>query len=156
MVRPLQTLSNLLAALREEDFSFRARTSRKADDALAQAMREVNMLADTLREQRLGALEATALLRKVMEEIDVAVFAFDGGAACAWSTGPGSGCWAGRRSASSARRPASWGWPRRCARTRRACWSSSFPGGARAAGRCAAARSARAALPHWTCWCSPT
>jgi nitrogen fixation/metabolism regulation signal transduction histidine kinase len=77
VIRPLQTLSNLLAALREEDFSFRARTSRKEDDALTQAMREVNMLADTLREQRLGALEATALLRKVMEEIDVAVFAFD-------------------------------------------------------------------------------
>ena len=41
-------------------------------------MPEVNALADTLREQRLGALEATALLRKVLEEIDVAVFAFDG------------------------------------------------------------------------------
>ncbi len=38
---------------------------------------EVNALAETLREQRLGALEATALLSKVMEEIDVAVFAFD-------------------------------------------------------------------------------
>jgi nitrogen fixation/metabolism regulation signal transduction histidine kinase len=78
VIRPLQTLSNLLAALREEDFSFRARTSRREDDALTQAMREVNLLADTLREQRLGALEATALLRKVMEEIDVVVFAFDG------------------------------------------------------------------------------
>jgi len=78
VVRPLQTLSNLVAAFREEDFSFRARGS-KGDDALSQAMAEVNTLADTLREQRLGALEATALLRKVMEEIDVAVFAFDDG-----------------------------------------------------------------------------
>jgi PAS domain S-box-containing protein len=77
VVRPLQTLSNLLAALREEDFSFRARGTR-GDDALAQAMFEVNALADTLREQKLGALEATALLRKVMEEIDVAIFTFDG------------------------------------------------------------------------------
>jgi two-component system nitrogen regulation sensor histidine kinase NtrY len=76
VVRPLQTLSNLVAAFREEDFSFRARGTR-GDDALSQAMVEVNALADTLREQRLGALEATALLRKVMEEIDVAVFAFD-------------------------------------------------------------------------------
>src|SRR5687768_650925 len=76
VVRPLRTLSNLLAALREEDFSFRARGTRE-DDALGLAMVEVNMLADTLREQRLGALEATALLRKVMEEIEVAVFAFD-------------------------------------------------------------------------------
>jgi len=77
VVRPLQTLSNLLAAFREEDFSFRARSPRP-DDALGEAMLEVNALADTLRAQRLGALEATALLRQVMEEIDVAVFAFDG------------------------------------------------------------------------------
>jgi two-component system nitrogen regulation sensor histidine kinase NtrY len=77
VIRPLQTLSNLLSALREEDFSFKARGTR-GDDALSQAMAEVNALADTLREQRLGALEATALLRKVMEEVDVAVFTFDG------------------------------------------------------------------------------
>jgi nitrogen fixation/metabolism regulation signal transduction histidine kinase len=77
VVRPLQTLSNLLAAMREGDFSFRARGSR-GDDALGEVMVEVNALATTLREQRLGALEATALLQKVMEEIDVAVFTFDG------------------------------------------------------------------------------
>jgi two-component system nitrogen regulation sensor histidine kinase NtrY len=77
VVRPLQTLSNLLAALREEDFSFKARGTH-GEDALSYAMLEVNALADTLREQRLGALEATALLRKVMEEVDVAIFAFDG------------------------------------------------------------------------------
>jgi two-component system, NtrC family, nitrogen regulation sensor histidine kinase NtrY len=77
VVFPLQTLSNLLAALREGDFSIRGRHARDAD-ALAEVTREVNTLAETLREQRLGALEATALLRKVMEEIDVAVFTFDG------------------------------------------------------------------------------
>jgi two-component system nitrogen regulation sensor histidine kinase NtrY len=79
-VRPVQTLSNLLAALREGDFSIRGRGAR-ADDALGLAFLEVNALGDTLREQRLGALEATALLRRVMEEIDVAVFAFDAGEA---------------------------------------------------------------------------
>lgn len=47
------------------------------DDAMGEVMIEVNMLSETLREQRLGALEATALLRTVMEEIDVAIFAFD-------------------------------------------------------------------------------
>jgi nitrogen fixation/metabolism regulation signal transduction histidine kinase len=77
VVRPLQTLSNLLAALREEDYSFRARVP-KGEDALGDVMREVNALAVTLREQRLGALEASALLRKVIQEIDVAVFTFDG------------------------------------------------------------------------------
>jgi nitrogen fixation/metabolism regulation signal transduction histidine kinase len=40
-------------------------------------MLEVNDLGETLRGQRLGALEATALLRAVMSEIDVAVFSFD-------------------------------------------------------------------------------
>jgi PAS domain S-box-containing protein len=77
VVRPLQTLANLLGALREGDFSFRARATR-GDDPLGEVVVEVNQLAATLREQRLGALEASALLRKVMEEIDVAVFAFDG------------------------------------------------------------------------------
>jgi signal transduction histidine kinase len=44
---------------------------------LDDVMLEVNQLGTTLRDQRLGALEATALLRKVMVEIDVAIFAFD-------------------------------------------------------------------------------
>jgi PAS domain S-box-containing protein len=76
VVRPLQTISNMLAALREGDFSIRARGAR-SDDVLGLALLEVNTLGETLREQRLGALEATALLRTVMEEIDVAVFTFD-------------------------------------------------------------------------------
>lgn len=76
VVHPLQTISNLLAALREGDFSIRARGAR-LDDPLGEVMFEVNTLAETLRDQRLGALEATALLSKVMAEIDVAAFTFD-------------------------------------------------------------------------------
>jgi len=76
VVFSLQTLSNLLAAMREEDFSLRGRGAR-ADDAMGEVMIEVNSLSETLRQQRLGALEANALLRTVMEEIDIAVFAFD-------------------------------------------------------------------------------
>ena len=76
VVFSLQTLSNLLAAVREEDFSMRGRGARW-DDAMGEVMIEVNSLSETLRKQRLGALEASALLRTVMEEIDVAVFAFD-------------------------------------------------------------------------------
>jgi two-component system nitrogen regulation sensor histidine kinase NtrY len=76
VVRPLQTLSNLLSALREGDYSIRARGAHH-DDALGDVMMEVNALGETLREQRLGALEATALLRTVMSKIDVAIFAFD-------------------------------------------------------------------------------
>lgn len=76
VIRPLQTLANLLGALREEDFSLRARGARP-DDALGLALLEANALGSTLQEQRLGALEATGLLRTVMGEIPVAVFAFD-------------------------------------------------------------------------------
>ena len=76
VVRPLQTLSNMLAALREGDYSIRARGADR-DDALGLAFLESNLLGETLRAQRLGAMEATALLRTVMAEIDVAVFAFD-------------------------------------------------------------------------------
>jgi two-component system, NtrC family, nitrogen regulation sensor histidine kinase NtrY len=77
VVRPLQTISNMLAALRERDFSLRARGS-DPEDALGLLLLELNGLGEDLRAQRLSALEATALLRRVMEEIDVAVFAFDG------------------------------------------------------------------------------
>jgi PAS domain S-box-containing protein len=76
VVLPLQTLANLLAAMREDDFSIRGRTA-DPEDPLGAVLIEVNALAETLHEQRLGAVEATALLRTVMEQIDVAVFAFD-------------------------------------------------------------------------------
>jgi PAS domain S-box-containing protein len=76
IIIPLQTLSNLLAALGEGDFSIRARGASR-EDPLGQVMIEVNALVDLLRNQRMGALEATTLLRKVMAEIDVAVFTFD-------------------------------------------------------------------------------
>jgi PAS domain S-box-containing protein len=76
IVFPLQTMANLLEALRESDFSFRARGAVR-NDPLGETLFEINALADTLRDERLGSLEATALLRTVMAEIDVAVFAFD-------------------------------------------------------------------------------
>ena len=76
VVRPLQTMTNLLAALREGDYSIRARGARE-NDALGEVLLEINSLGETLRVQRLGAFEATALLRTIMAEIDVAVFTFD-------------------------------------------------------------------------------
>src|SRR5215212_10895029 len=76
VVRPLQTMTNLLAALREGDYSIRARGA-KVDDALGEVLLEINALGETLRTQRLGAFEATALLRTIMAEIDVSVFTFD-------------------------------------------------------------------------------
>jgi nitrogen fixation/metabolism regulation signal transduction histidine kinase len=86
VARPLQTLSNLLAALREGDFSIRGRHSR-SDDALGVALEEANALAATLRRERYGALEASALVRKAIEAIDVAVFVFDPDAVLALCNG---------------------------------------------------------------------
>jgi two-component system, NtrC family, nitrogen regulation sensor histidine kinase NtrY len=76
IVRPLQTLANVVGALREEDYSFRARMA-VPDDALGELSLEVNMLADLLAEHRTGAIEATALLQRVVEEVDIPLFAFD-------------------------------------------------------------------------------
>lgn len=73
---PLQTISNLLGGIREGDFSIRMRGGTLAD-SMGEVILEVNALAATLREQRLGALEANALLRTVMRETDVAIFTFD-------------------------------------------------------------------------------
>ncbi|HEY2509548.1 MAG TPA: ATP-binding protein [Polyangiaceae bacterium] len=78
VVRSLQTIENLVGAVREGDYSFRGRRA-KGRDALSGAMREINALGSTLREQRLDAMEASALLDKVMRSIDVVVFAFDEG-----------------------------------------------------------------------------
>jgi len=71
----LNTLSNLLEALREGDFSLRARTTF-GGGPMEEVMTEVNAVGAIVHEQRLGAVEATVLLRKVIDAIDVAVFAF--------------------------------------------------------------------------------
>ena len=72
-----QTLSNVVSALREGDFSIRARGG--TDKGLGEFAAELNILGEVLRRQRLGAVEAAALLQKVMKEIDVAILAFDDG-----------------------------------------------------------------------------
>ncbi len=74
--RPLQTLANVIGSLREEDYSFRARNA-VADDALGELSLEVNALADMLSDQKVRAIEATALLQRVVDEIDAPLFAFD-------------------------------------------------------------------------------
>jgi nitrogen fixation/metabolism regulation signal transduction histidine kinase len=71
----IRTLANLLGALAEGDFSFRLRQDDKG--ALGEVYEQINQMASTLHEQRLGAMEAAALLQKVIGEIDVAIFAFD-------------------------------------------------------------------------------
>src|SRR2546428_4547530 len=75
VVRPLQTVSNMLAALREGDYSMRARGANP-EDALGLLLLELNSLGEDLRAQRLGGPEATALLRRGPEEVGGGVVRF--------------------------------------------------------------------------------
>ena len=76
LVRPLQTLSNVVASLREGDYSFRARGAGM-HDALGELAAEINILADLLQKQRVRSLEATALLARILEVMNAPLFAFD-------------------------------------------------------------------------------
>src|SRR5579864_9359263 len=76
IVRPLQTLANVVGALREEDYSFRARLAVQ-NDALGELSLEINTLADLLAKHRTGVIETEALLQRVVEEVDIPIFAFD-------------------------------------------------------------------------------
>ena len=76
LIRPLQTLSNVVSSLREGDYSFRARGA-SAQDALGELAGEVNALADLLQKQRVRSLEATALLARILEVMHAPLFAFD-------------------------------------------------------------------------------
>jgi nitrogen fixation/metabolism regulation signal transduction histidine kinase len=76
IIRPLQTLSNVVASLREGDYSFRARGAG-SQDALGELAAEVNILADLLQNLRVRSLEATALLARILEVMNAPLFAFD-------------------------------------------------------------------------------
>jgi nitrogen fixation/metabolism regulation signal transduction histidine kinase len=75
-LRPLQTLSNVVAALREDDFSFRARGARR-NDALGDLALEINSLASTLQAQRASANDALTLVERVLSTMQSPVLAFD-------------------------------------------------------------------------------
>ena len=73
---PWRTMSAMLESVRLGDYSVRAR-ALAGSDSKSEALAELNRLGDALRDRRLEALEVNALLSKVLEEIDVAIFAFD-------------------------------------------------------------------------------
>ncbi len=73
--RPLQTLANVVAALREDDFSFRARGARRGD-SLGDLALEINALAGTLQAQRGTARDALTLAERVMDAMRTPVLAF--------------------------------------------------------------------------------
>ena len=75
VVNSLRGLSNVVAAMKDEDFSFRA-TEAISGDALGDLAVEINSLSYALAEERLGSLETANLLRKVMAEAGAIIFAF--------------------------------------------------------------------------------
>ncbi len=76
VAQPLRSLANMLEALREGDYTMRGRNI-DPEDAMGEVMVEVNSLSRTLHHQRLEALEAGALLQKVIADVDICVFGFD-------------------------------------------------------------------------------
>jgi two-component system nitrogen regulation sensor histidine kinase NtrY len=76
VIYPLYTLSNLLEALREGDFSLRGSRSRRGDP-IGEVVWEINTLSQTLRDQRHQVEETSALLTKVIGATDIAIFTFD-------------------------------------------------------------------------------
>jgi nitrogen fixation/metabolism regulation signal transduction histidine kinase len=76
LIRPLQTLSNVVSSLREGDYSFRARGA-SSRDAYGELAGEINALADLLQKQRVRSLEATALLARILEVMHSPLYAFD-------------------------------------------------------------------------------
>ncbi|HZC43183.1 MAG TPA: ATP-binding protein [Acidobacteriaceae bacterium] len=79
IVRPLQTLSNVVAALRENEYSFRAREIGQGD-ALGDLAAQINELAGDLRVRRHRESETFALLERVVESMELPVFAFNAAA----------------------------------------------------------------------------
>src|SRR5688572_21007158 len=76
VLRPLETVANLILSLRERDYSVRGRHGR-ADDALGLAVRELAELVTELRSERHRDEETAAGLARVVEGLDAAVLAFD-------------------------------------------------------------------------------
>ncbi len=72
---PVQSLTNVLEAIRFEDYGLRVRRDRGG--VMSELAREINLLAEDLRSRTHQERESRALLEKVMQEIDLPLFAFD-------------------------------------------------------------------------------
>lgn len=75
VINSLRVLSNVISSVKDEDFSFRA-TRAAPGDALGELALEINNLSRALAEERLGAVETTSLLRKIMSEAGTMIFVF--------------------------------------------------------------------------------
>jgi nitrogen fixation/metabolism regulation signal transduction histidine kinase len=73
-LRPLGSAATVAEALRDGDYALRM--SSRRGGVLGELARSLNLLADTLHEQSLDRRESRLLLGKVLDEIDLPVFAF--------------------------------------------------------------------------------
>jgi len=71
-----RSLSNLLEAMNQGDYTIRARTSH-GDQALNELVTSINNLSERLNKQRIETAESQLLLNTVIEHIDVAIIALN-------------------------------------------------------------------------------
>jgi two-component system, NtrC family, nitrogen regulation sensor histidine kinase NtrY len=77
LTRPVHVVANLLAAIREGDLSIRAAETLNASDAVGLVFHEMNLLADKLHRGQTEVAETSALLVKIVDEVDVAIVLLD-------------------------------------------------------------------------------
>ncbi|HKJ18379.1 MAG TPA: hypothetical protein VJ984_13590, partial [Xanthomonadales bacterium] len=75
LLAPVQSLANILEAIRYEDYGLRVRRDRGG--VMSELAQEINLLAMDLRNRAREEQESRALLEKVMQEIDLPLFTFD-------------------------------------------------------------------------------
>ncbi|MGX5173583.1 sensor histidine kinase [Aliikangiella sp. IMCC44653] len=71
----LQTLSNLVEAMIDGDYTLRGR--KQSNPAFQDLLNRINLLADNLHKHKLKAEESQLLLEKIIQQMDVLVFATD-------------------------------------------------------------------------------
>src|SRR3954467_12007643 len=74
LIFPLQTLANLVEAIRCGDYTLRGRRAARGG-TLGEVVREINELGETLQRQRLQTPETTALGHTRLEEAQTPVIA---------------------------------------------------------------------------------
>ena len=72
----VRSAASIIASMRHEEFAVRIQQFQR-HGAFGELLTEINMLGERLQRQRHGSVESTALLSKVLEEIDIAVLGFD-------------------------------------------------------------------------------
>lgn len=76
VIHHIRTLSNLIEAIRAEDYSLKSSRTREPGE-LAELYQQVNALNDKLKESRQSEMELQNILEKIVNQINVAIVACD-------------------------------------------------------------------------------